>query len=824
MATQNPGNPVNDKSGLSDMVMEKTIPARKSQRPNEGLAQIAAMARGTAAIGLMSVAGYLSRQPSASSTTDFAVTGTFEFFAEPIVAPRSASIGVGMQREVVDGREYVVRNVNQSVEHIRSWISAVGAAVAVEDLDGDGFTNDVCWVCPRINRVVITKVGGAGKPSSPRFLDPPLLTLYGGASPGPANTIAPMGTLIGDFNEDGRLDVLVYFWGRSPVLFLRNSTPWRERTDSANENFDCQELCPSPKRWFTNAATQCDLNGDGHIDLIFGNYFADGATVLDPHSTVPVEMQASMSHATNGGSKHFLLWDKQEAGQGRYFREAQVNLTKDGREIGATQKDEFLRGWTLAMAAANFDANPSDLPGVYLANDFGHDVLLLPENAGRSRETLCFRVVHGVRDWMTPKSKSLGNDSFKGMGACARDFDADGIPDICVSNIATKWALLESHFAFASACLGNLSKDLATTDVTEKNLRETINALRKAYYAKTRNARMPLRDVSTELGLAQSGWGWDIKTASFDNRRSLQWVRGQGFIHGHRLSRLSSAISNTERPKPLAAGRWSVLHELATANDAALRSPTNWFTCQPGDDLSGRDRLAFFVADKHGHYFDQNAEESSVRMVSSSLLNSEEASTEADPMGWPMIARGVAIADVDGNGLVDFLVATQGLHQPEVEHNREKRFEDSYCFINKLAPEFSGYCLELRLLLPVAGETIERTQEFVGPSSAVPARGRPAIGATATFLLRTGDGPEVFSDTVDGGNGHSGKNSFDLHFGLGADALVNQPLPVLIRWRDPAIPSEVQEEVFQLQPGRPGDPEARYRHTLLLKGNIVPRP
>src|SRR5205814_1088149 len=113
--------------------------------------------------------------------------------------------------------------------------------------------------------------------------------------------------------------------------------------------------------------------------------------------------------------------------------------------------------------------------------------------------------------------------------------------------------------------------------------------------------------------------------------------------------------------EPLAAGRWSVLHELATANDAALRFPTNWFTCQPGDDLSGRDRLAFYVANDRGHYFEQNSVERPVRMVSSSLPvsmaapASREGSTENDPMALPMIGRGIAIADVDGNGLVDFL-------------------------------------------------------------------------------------------------------------------------------------------------------------------------
>jgi len=50
---------------------------------------------------------------------------------------------------------------------------------------------------------------------------------------------------------------------------------------------------------------------------------------------------------------------------------------------------------------------------------------------------------------------------------------------------------------------------------------------------------------------------------------------------------------------------------------------------------------------------------------------------------------------------------------------------------------------------------------------------------------------------VDGGNGHSGKRSQDIHFGLGS-VPTHTPLRVEIRWRDAA---GVHETTEQLAPG-----------------------
>ncbi len=168
-----------------------------------------------------------------------------------------------------------VRAVQPSLKRISAWISSVGAAVAVADLDGDGLSNDVCLVDPRTDQVTIL----------PRPLRAAVTSLSVCVRPRyDAATMAPMGCLLGDINEDGLLDVVVYYWGRTPVAFLRKGgTPGRAAALHA-EDYVPQELVPGNERWYSNAGLFADIDGDGHPDLIIGNYFQDGAHILDANA------------------------------------------------------------------------------------------------------------------------------------------------------------------------------------------------------------------------------------------------------------------------------------------------------------------------------------------------------------------------------------------------------------------------------------------------------------------------------------------------------------------------------------------------------------
>jgi hypothetical protein len=582
------------------------------------------------------------------------------------------------------------RPVNPSLEGISGWISTVGAAVALNDLDNDGFPNDVCSVDTRSDQVIVAAVPGTPERYQPFELNPgePLYL---------RETMAPMGCLPGDVNEDGLMDVLVYYWGRTPIAFLRKSGAG---SSLSSASYVAQEIVPGGERWYTNAATLADIDGDGHVDLIVGNYFKDGARILDARSPVPDEMQNSMSRAFNGGGSRFLR--RTSATQGNT---PSVEFQLMQGTIAGDVDGKLSHGWTLGIGAQDLDGDL--LPEIYFANDFGPDRLL--HNRSRPGE-FRFALLEGEKTLTTPSSKVLGHDSFKGMGVDFADLNQDGTSDIFVSNIAREYALEESHLVF-----------LSTGQTNRMN-----------------NGVAPYVDRSEGLGLSRSGWGWDIKLGDFDNDTRLEVIQATGFLKGK-------------------TNRWPELHELAMGNDQLTKHPGAWHRFKTGEDgLSFEEHNPFYVLAGDGRYYD----------VAPELGLAE-----------PLITRGISMADVDGDGRLDFALANQW---------------DASCFYQNLSKN-TGTFLGLHLRLPVSDD-LKKTVVCPGHSSRE-VLSYPLIGAQATVYLP--DGRTLVSQ-VDGGNGHSGKRSPDLHFGLGR-AEAGQKLRVVIRWRDKS--GVVQQEELELAPG-----------------------
>jgi len=178
------------------------------------------------------------------------------------MASRYAFVGQSIAMPASD-KQQSIRKVNQAYKHIDGWMSSVGAAVAMNDLDGDGLSNDLCLVEPRTDQVIITSTPG----KNAKRYEPFALS----TAPLPVDdTMAPMGSVPADFNEDGRMDLLVYMWGRTPILYLQKANHGALSADS----FAPTELVPgntadgkyTGPQWNTNAATVGDFDGDGHAD------------------------------------------------------------------------------------------------------------------------------------------------------------------------------------------------------------------------------------------------------------------------------------------------------------------------------------------------------------------------------------------------------------------------------------------------------------------------------------------------------------------------------------------------------------------------------
>jgi hypothetical protein len=177
--------------------------------------------------------------------------------------------------------------------------------------------------------------------------------------------------------------------------------------------------------------------------------------------------------------------------------------------------------------------------------------------------------------------------------------------------------------------------------------------------------------------------------------------------------------------------RWPQLQELATANDAVVPNPVSWPNAKQGDDIAGDHTLHFYVKSSDGQYADL-----------APLLG----------LAVPVPTRGIATGDADGDGLLDMAVARQ-YAEP--------------VFYENTSPS-PGSHLSLRLTLD--GEQA---------TGSAPAPGTPAIGAEVT--VKTADG-RTFVDRVDGGSGHSGKRSHEVHVGLGDG--VTGLVDVCLEWRD----------------------------------------
>jgi enediyne biosynthesis protein E4 len=280
---------------------------------------------------------------------------------------------------------------DRKIANVEPHVAAVGASVAVTDVDGDGWP-DLYFTSSRFgaaNALYRNRRDGTFEDVAP--------------SAGLADLNRPgdgvcMGSVWGDFDNDGREDVLVYRYGYLALYRNVDGRHFADVTDSAGLH-----------RWVnSNGAIWLDYDRDGRLDLYVTAYFRDDVDLWRLATTRI--MHNSFEFATNGG-KNLLFHN---LGGGRF-----EDVT-DQMGVGSTR-------WTLAAASADF--NDDGWPDIYLANDYGPEELYLND--------------HGRRFTLT--TAGLESESKSGMSVTLGDAFDRGRLDVFVTNISERGYLFQNN-------------------------------------------------------------------------------------------------------------------------------------------------------------------------------------------------------------------------------------------------------------------------------------------------------------------------------------------------------------------------------------------
>jgi len=281
--------------------------------------------------------------------------------------------------------------LDAKLDNIAPLVGSLGASVSVADVNGDGWP-DLYFTSSRFgypNALYLNRGDGT-------FVD--IAREAGVADLNRPGEGVSMGAVWGDYDNDGREDLLVYKWG---YLQLFKNVDGRHFVDVT--------AAAGLHQWMnSNGAVWIDYDRDGLLDLYVTGYFRSDIDFW--HLQTTRIMENSFEFATNGGKNRLF----HNLGHGRF-----EDVT-DRMGVGSTR-------WTLAAAAADF--NGDGWPDLFLANDYGPEELYLND---RGQRFLLSRV-------------GLESDSKSGMSATLGDVLNRGRVDAFVTNISERGYLFQGN-------------------------------------------------------------------------------------------------------------------------------------------------------------------------------------------------------------------------------------------------------------------------------------------------------------------------------------------------------------------------------------------
>jgi enediyne biosynthesis protein E4 len=530
-------------------------------------------------------------------------------------------------------------SLDPKLAHIMPQVAALGAAVSVVDVDGDGRPDFYATNSGEgsKNRLYRNRGDGTFEEIAERL---------GVADVNRPETGVSMGAVFGDYDNDGFEDMLLYRWGR-PELFRNDGGRGFTRvTDTAG-------LFP----WGNiNTAVWLDFDRDGRLDLFLAGYYPERLNLWRLADTKM--MPESFEYANNGGR----LYLYRNLGGGR-FEEV-------SREVGLVSSR-----WALAAVAA--DLRGTGYPDIFIANDYGVSELFI-NDGGRFREV--------------GRETGVGYAPKSGMNASVGDVLNQGALAIYVSNISEEGILIQGN-------------NLWVPSTQRKGL--------PAY-----------ENMARAMGIDLGGWSFGAQFGDLNNDGFLDLYLVNGYVSASRDE-----------------SYWYDFSKVAGGHQVVIGDAANW-PRMGHRSLAGYQPKKVWVNDGAGRFVDV------AQMVGVSDRHD---------------GRAVALADFDGRGVLDVVVANQKgpllLYRNDVAPGR-----------HWIAFDLEGGCR--------------------GDANPRACSNRSAIGAQVQVFW---DGRQQLQE-VSGGSGFSSQNERRLHFGLGSASAVDR---VVIRW-----PSGTTQELKAPATGR----------------------
>ena len=248
-------------------------------------------------------------------------------------------------------------------------------SIAVVDINRDGFMDVfVATHKDRRNLLYINQGGMRFKEAASEYgLDA-------------VNVDRPSFPLWGDFNGDGRLDLLLAVYGCHRLYLGTAGKKFKDAT------FMLGGYCSRP-----NGVNVADLNGTGRLDLVFANFLPK-----------PGENSFNVLWMTNN------RYDNLTGGENHVLR-------NDGDKFRVEGAADFLTR-SYSHNAGIADVNLDGKPDIFFANDYSHDQMFLNVGKGRYHEVTGYFIPHQFH-------------GLAGMNTEFFDYDLDGRIDLYVTNI-----------------------------------------------------------------------------------------------------------------------------------------------------------------------------------------------------------------------------------------------------------------------------------------------------------------------------------------------------------------------------------------------------